>query len=137
MQRQSYKAKKLSNDHFKQLNDLGFCWGIRQQHASELKSKSGNEKWDFHHGTSKGGMSSAKKEHNVAMNDSATKQPLKDESKGDDEQLFPVTSNQGWEARFQQLVEYKNKNGDCHVPAVYKSNKGLGTWVRSQRRSNY
>ena len=35
-----------------------------------------------------------------------------------------------WENRFDELVQYKNKHGDCNVP---KSRGKLGMWVNSQR----
>jgi len=37
----------------------------------------------------------------------------------------------GWEKKFQSLVEYKNSNGDCLVP---KSTPRLGRWVSNQRQ---
>ena len=39
----------------------------------------------------------------------------------------------GWNARFQQLEEYKNANGDCKVPISYSQNIELGCWVNMQR----
>jgi hypothetical protein len=41
--------------------------------------------------------------------------------------------NTGWNARFQQLEEYKNANGDCKVPISYSENIELGRWVNMQR----
>ena len=35
-----------------------------------------------------------------------------------------------WEERFEELVEYKEKNGHCKVPT---GNAGLGKWVSNQR----
>ena len=35
-----------------------------------------------------------------------------------------------WEERFEELVEYKEKNGHCKVPT---GNAGLGMWVSNQR----
>ena len=34
---------------------------------------------------------------------------------------------------FQQLVEYKEKHGDCLVPSRYEENNKLGKWVETQR----
>ncbi|CAB9514783.1 helicase [Seminavis robusta] len=36
-----------------------------------------------------------------------------------------------WEDRFQDLLEFKEKEGHCNVP---QSDKELGTWVHAQRR---
>jgi hypothetical protein len=35
--------------------------------------------------------------------------------------------------RFQQLVEYKQKSGDCNVPRNFSRNRQLGPWVQKQR----
>eukprot|EP00804_Cyclotella_cryptica_P016056 CCRYP_004190-RA/>CCRYP_004190-RA protein AED:0.29 eAED:0.29 QI:0/0.5/0.33/1/0/0/3/288/109 len=37
-----------------------------------------------------------------------------------------------WDDRFKQLIEYKNKNVNCLVPAQYDQNPALGRWVGSQ-----
>lgn len=44
-----------------------------------------------------------------------------------------VRSRPEWELRYQQLLEYKQKYGDCKVPQHYKENKALGKWVAKQR----
>ena len=36
-----------------------------------------------------------------------------------------------WEERFQELLAYKEKHGDCLVPQAYP---GLGAWVKAQRK---
>ncbi len=40
-----------------------------------------------------------------------------------------------WFEMYSQLVEYKNENGDCDVPAQYVKNPSLGHWVRGQRKA--
>ncbi|CAJ1959529.1 unnamed protein product [Cylindrotheca closterium] len=39
-----------------------------------------------------------------------------------------------WQERFNELVEYKRKHGDCNVPNRFGENLALGQWVKSQRR---
>ena len=39
-----------------------------------------------------------------------------------------------WERRFQQLVEYKQQNGNCNVSTQDEANKQLGLWVDRQRQ---
>jgi hypothetical protein len=34
-----------------------------------------------------------------------------------------------WDLKYSELEAYKDKNGDCRVPAVYKPNIKLGNWV--------
>jgi glutaredoxin len=38
-----------------------------------------------------------------------------------------------WDERYQQLVEYQKKYGDCMVPVNWKQNRQLGIWVAAQR----
>lgn len=38
-----------------------------------------------------------------------------------------------WEYRFNQLLAYKEKYGNCNVPLAWKRNKKLGSWVSTQR----
>lgn len=38
-----------------------------------------------------------------------------------------------WEQMFRELVDYKNRYGDCNVPAKYAANRPLGFWVTRQR----
>ena len=39
----------------------------------------------------------------------------------------------GWDARYQQLVAYRNQHGDCNVPQSYPPDKPFGRWVMKQR----
>ena len=39
-----------------------------------------------------------------------------------------------WETRRVELLEYKQREGNCNVPCRYAKNPKLGMWVRSQRR---
>ena len=38
-----------------------------------------------------------------------------------------------WEERFEELVEYKTRFGNCRVPRRYSTNAKLGQWVMNQR----
>ncbi|WP_047986076.1 Helicase associated domain protein [Ornithinibacillus californiensis] len=38
-----------------------------------------------------------------------------------------------WDAKYQQLIEYKERNGDCLVPSTYSQNQQLAHWVNAQR----
>ena len=38
-----------------------------------------------------------------------------------------------WEERFNELKEFKNKNGHTNVPVKFKDNPQLGRWVQRQR----
>jgi hypothetical protein len=38
-----------------------------------------------------------------------------------------------WNRQYEQLVEFKRKNGHCMVPSKYEQDKALGKWVSFQR----
>eukprot|EP00816_Leptocylindrus_hargravesii_P002630 CAMPEP_0196809950 /NCGR_PEP_ID=MMETSP1362-20130617/9825_1 /TAXON_ID=163516 /ORGANISM="Leptocylindrus danicus, Strain CCMP1856" /LENGTH=258 /DNA_ID=CAMNT_0042184801 /DNA_START=13 /DNA_END=789 /DNA_ORIENTATION=+ len=39
-----------------------------------------------------------------------------------------------WINRYAELLEYREKHGDCLVPTFYATNKALGSWVFRQRQ---
>ena len=39
-----------------------------------------------------------------------------------------------WEEKFNELIEFANRNGHCNVPSRYPPNRQLSVWVRCQRR---
>lgn len=39
-----------------------------------------------------------------------------------------------WEQRYQELLEYKNKHGNCLIPVGYEGNPQLANWVSTQRQ---
>ena len=39
----------------------------------------------------------------------------------------------GWMQRFEELKQYKGKEGHCNVPQRYSENKQLRVWVSIQR----
>ena len=43
--------------------------------------------------------------------------------------------NRLWEEKFQRLVDFHKKNGDCRVPIKYDADPALGHWVSNQRRT--
>ena len=46
----------------------------------------------------------------------------------------PLENKKSWDERFEELLEYKGKHGNCQVPVRFKENQQLATWVRTQRR---
>lgn len=38
-----------------------------------------------------------------------------------------------WDEMFRQLIQYREKHGDCLVPSRYEENVRLGKWVETQR----
>lgn len=41
-----------------------------------------------------------------------------------------------WRRRFEELMEYKNRYGDCNVPQGFVENPQLAIWVVTQRRNH-
>ncbi len=46
-------------------------------------------------------------------------------------------SQQEWDAKFDQLLEYKAQNGHCRVPTRHKENPQLAVWVKNQRAHEF
>mmetsp|Transcript_19390 Transcript_19390/g.55803 ORF Transcript_19390/g.55803 Transcript_19390/m.55803 type:complete len:308 (-) Transcript_19390:52-975(-) len=46
---------------------------------------------------------------------------------------FSVRERVGWDQRLEELVLYRDTNGNCAVPQSYAPNKALGKWVAKQR----
>ena len=42
--------------------------------------------------------------------------------------------NASWKTRFDELIRYKEKRGDCKVPSEWPENPALGHWVTRQRQ---
>jgi hypothetical protein len=42
-------------------------------------------------------------------------------------------SDKTWHRQYENLVEFKRKNGHCFVPQKYEKDVPLGTWVNAQR----
>mmetsp|Transcript_8921 Transcript_8921/g.13156 ORF Transcript_8921/g.13156 Transcript_8921/m.13156 type:complete len:346 (+) Transcript_8921:171-1208(+) len=48
-------------------------------------------------------------------------------------EVFPNAPRSDWSARYQELCDYKEVNGNANVPAIYPENSALGIWVKNQR----
>jgi hypothetical protein len=42
--------------------------------------------------------------------------------------------NEAWKVRFDELLAYKQRHGDCDVPAKWNQNERLANWVSMQRQ---
>ena len=42
-------------------------------------------------------------------------------------------NDDAWMKRYNELRDFKNREGHCNVPQHYKANRSLGTWVNRQR----
>ena len=48
-------------------------------------------------------------------------------------EMDQFNNNQAWEAKFAELVAYREEYGHCSVPRTYEANRELGHWVMRQR----
>jgi hypothetical protein len=53
-------------------------------------------------------------------------------SVGSETAIYPF-QNKKWMERYSDLLEFKKKQGHCHVPFHYKENPALSQWVKRQR----
>merc|ERR1712172_406904 len=49
------------------------------------------------------------------------------------EQLFYSHQTERWLSRYEDLLDYRLKNGHCLVPNKYEENSSLAEWVKRQR----
>jgi hypothetical protein len=48
--------------------------------------------------------------------------------------VWNLKDQKSWDDHLEDLLEYKLKNGNCKVPAIYKPNRLLGKWVDKMRQ---
>ncbi len=138
-QRVAYNCERLTPEHFRQLDELGFEWdpvGTRWeemfQQLVEFKTEHGHTKVPQRSpkygelGTWVRNQRAAKRYNRPII---AERGKRLDEI-GFKWRLVEVNS---WESMFERLVEYKNTHGHCNVPQKWGADKRLGKWVNSQR----
>eukprot|EP00980_Cylindrotheca_fusiformis_P029668 scaffold23675_cov108-Cylindrotheca_fusiformis.AAC.6 len=62
-----------------------------------------------------------------------TQPPPEDSSSEDDSSDTETAKDTKWNARFQELVAFKEKHDHCNVPQRYYPNLALSQWVKRQR----
>ena len=132
-QRQSYKEGKLSQERVDLLESIGFswaptdeAWAARLNELTKYKAANGDCNVPY----SQGPLGLWVSKQRVNYKNGKLSQERLDllESAGFVWESFEET----WMARFDELVDFKNDNGDCNVPY---SQGPLGMWVHSQRQS--
>jgi len=48
--------------------------------------------------------------------------------------MLKMTHRVSWDGRLMELIEFRRTNGHCNVPATWRHNKELGSWVGTQRK---
>jgi len=139
-QRSNYKNKILSNDRIKRLENIGFVWNPLEslwedmfEVLVEYKKTHGNCNVPSRWTESKQLAAWVKNQRTDYRKEKLDKKRIKLlENIG-----FTWKRNEPlWEERFEALIEYRKKYGDCNVPTGRADNKQLAKWV-SHQRNNY
>lgn len=142
VQRRQFGEGKMNVERRKKLERLNFVWDFRDVYEDQWEEKYQMLK-DFkkEHGHCK--VPLAHKNQRLAgwVDRQRTLKSKGKLSKERTEKLdkidfiwdCTILQEQLWEKRFQELLEYKKKHGNCLVPVNYKKNRKLGIWVSTQR----
>ena len=137
-QRLAHKADSLTQERIDQLSSIGFKWSIvapvpwktRFNELVNYKAKHG----DCNIPQSRGPLGRWVHEQRKRYNKGKLSQDRNDRLNGIGFDWTPPRGGRSrerpWEIRFNELVQYKAKHGDCNVP----NRQGkLGTWADKQR----
>jgi len=136
-QRSMYKKGKLSQERTTQLEGINFNWSMRE-HSSESNAKQwGKQYVELVDYNKKNGNCRVPRKHGALGNWVDNQRSKYKKGKLSQERIAQLESIgfewlvlQHWEERFNVLVAYKEKNGNCKVP---KREGALGIWVQNQR----
>ena len=130
-QRQSYKKGKLSDERIARLDVIGFAWDPLEQEwlgrfeeLTNYKAENG----DCNVPQSQGPLGAWVDKQRVKYKTGKLSQERADLLDCIGFSWEPI--DEAWTARFDELVDFKNENGDCNVPMRQGS---LGMWVANQR----
>ena len=131
-QRQSYKEGKLSKERTARLESIGFVWDLHEHWWSERFDDLMNYKagyGDCNVPQSQGPLGAWVDKQRVKYKTGKLSQERITRLESIGFSWEPI--DEAWIARFDELVDFKNENGDCNVPNRHGS---LGRWVFTQRR---
>ncbi len=143
-QRADYYRKKLSEDHIKRLENIGFVWSTLESQWEEMFAAL--KEYKKAHGDCNAPQDWAENKQ-LGIWVSAQRMSFKKGRLSEDRikrledigfvwNLISYTpSRASWEEMFAALKEYKNAHVYCNVPDRWPENKQLATWVSTQRRS--
>jgi len=149
VQRRAYRINKLSPDHIKRLEQLGFVWELLEVAWEEMfadltayKQAHGdcNVPWEWKDNPKLAHWCSTQRErYNINKLSSDRTKRLEDLGFRFDKLRSVVRkSNIGdirWNNRYRQLIAYKQTHGDCNVSKHSEDNHVLGTWCSTQREN--
>ena len=143
---QEGKPSNMTMDRIKILEDLGFVWSLRSlvdwdarlEELKEYQSRHGNclVPQQYPENPQLGTwVSNQRKQYRLMKEDKPS--PMTPERVKKLEELGFVWSifshDSHWEAKFEELREFKEIHGNCAVPVDYEPNPNLGVWVKYQR----
>lgn len=158
--RTQYRKKQLPEKRLQILNSLGFDWDTRHYERTPISDAQWNQRFDQlcefkrKHGHTMVPQNSGDLGRWVKMQ--------REQKKTTDRRKagIPVPANKrprpcmpperivkldsidfswesgtrrGWEERYDELVQYRSKHGDCNVPQLWPQSRALGRWVMKQR----
>ena len=135
--RTNHKAGKLAADREQRLESAGFDWHpndtLWEQKFEELlafRQKHGhcNVPGKYKPNPALGGWV-----NNMRMMRKNSKLAADREQRLESAGIVWDQLESDWEQKFQELLAFKQTQGHCNVPAIYKPNSTLGTWVSNVR----
>jgi hypothetical protein len=136
-QRRLRKNSGVSDGRFKLLNDLGFIWNPLDAQWEEMYAELVSYKHRFNNCNVPAQWKENPKFGNWVLHQRSRHRKGKleiDRIRRLNELGFVWSPlDAAWEERFDELVAYKKRFGDCAVPVKWAENLKLGSWVSNQR----
>ncbi|EJK70142.1 hypothetical protein THAOC_08524, partial [Thalassiosira oceanica] len=138
-QRQAYVANSLAQDRIDRLNKIGFNWRLKQASLTVPWGTRFDELVQYKETNGDCNVPQSQGQLGIWVN---TQREVYKKNKLSPDRvdrlnsigfrwtLREVAPTVPWETRFDELVQYKAKHGDCNVP---QSQGQLGIWVHTQR----
>jgi hypothetical protein len=149
-QRRLKRQKKISVEREKKLNAIGFVWKVRSRSEKKTQRTDWNTRFqqleEYKKANGDCNVSTSNSSQHIDLGRWVFFQrcrlknaQLSEEREAKLNSIGFVWTGQKvgrWALRFQQLLEYKQAFGHCHVPCHFSCNRQLGQWVHNQRRYN-
>ena len=137
-QRKLYKKRKLSTHRIERLEQRGFAWDPLADDWEKMFAAL--KKYEQNHGDCNVSILDFKnKQLGRWVADQRTlctagKLDISRKDRLDEMRFVWDMRDEAWERRCAELIEYKNRYGDCRVPFNWTENRELSRWVGTQRQ---
>lgn len=135
-QRSDYKDGRITSQRRERLEKIGFEWNTNESAWEKMYAALIQFKQDIGHCNVPPKYKNKQLGSWVAHQREAFRQSTLDSQRVRRlEELGFIFDplNQLWDEIYNELAEFKNKNGHCNVPKEYSENPRLGAWVSKQR----